>query len=344
MIRYHYIMTLTKRSKFLLALILISASSLIYIYINLKKTSPPATTTTTSSSPIPQIQSSVPLVQNTPLTQVTLDPNTPFPNLPNTLSVFTGTIQTPDIRTLAQALAHYFHITPVATASVWLNSTQDQFINVSPSSVSYGVDTNRLPQTVFGKLPPDLKTSLTTATQFVTSFPFWSNYVPDSSNIQFFSPSAAGEFSPASPTTAGLIQISFSPTLDNFPLIYSNSDIPLSILIGQNNQIIKISAQPQPISVSSIPVKTYYPLTRDQLISRLQTNQVQVLSGLENFIVTQNLKNYPPITIHHIFLEYRFDPQSRLVSPYFHLIGTAAGYTSIYSTIDLLTPAVATTP
>jgi hypothetical protein len=333
--------TLTKKSKIYLSLFSLSLISVIYIYSSLQKKTPPAIT-----SPLPQIQTTNPLIKNIPLTTVTFDPNTPFPEFPITLSTYTGDSNLLDITVVAQHMADYYKLKVTDNPVIWTNSQKTMTMTIPPKKtpLNLGFDSFTVPALFKGKNRPITTTAVANSSKFITAYDFWENLTPQISDIKYFTAST-GQYISVPMESASLIQIPFTQTLNNYPLYYSNSDLPqITVLAGQNSQIVKIDATLQNISVNPTSVHTYYTLTRDQVVSQIQSNNIQVLSGPDDYVISSNLKSFPPITINQISLEYRFDPQSKLIAPYFRLSGLVSPQKDVVVPMTLIMSAVNLTP
>lgn len=311
-------MKTSKTKKIFLGLIAISLISTFYIFYIYQKNK--ARPNTNILPPVTSIKSSDPIKQNTPLSTINIDPDIEFPNIPLQLPVYSGQSSKQDLNTLVAALAKKFKLTQSDNKSLWFSADKSSYLSISidPPNITYEVNSSQSPPS---NNNPSLEKAQSTSQNFVNSIPAFKDLTSVTSEIKFIN-TATGEPVVSTKDSANLIAIPYSPILENYPLIFSDSaDHPLIIFIGANNQITKIIINPRPITVDSTPLNKYNTLNKDQVAEKLTNHQVQMIQGPSDYIVTNNLTSFPPITITNVSLEYRYDSTTQKISPYYKLTG-----------------------
>lgn len=186
---------------------------------------------------------------------------------------------------------------------------------------------------------PDLAAATTAATNFLTQQFGVSNYQAIPAHTQFLS--SAGHFDPVPESEATAVKLVFAPHLGGVPIVISNSSVmPIELFIDGNNQVRKVfffeqipQYQPLPeVEVFDVPTA----------ITQINQGQAAIIAFSQQKLLQVSLKQITSAQLTKVFLEYRSDPNSRLLVPYYRFVGTAVNDLEDTLDIELITPAVVT--
>ena len=225
---------------------------------------------------------------------------------------------------LAERLAAYFRLTKsVKLVNLWTNSDSSQYLSYSPAAqtITYQVDLGLRPSAYQGKNPPFLKAAQDTATQFLANFPEWRDLVLEKSGVEYLTAGDA-HYEPGTPDLYHVINIPFSRSVDGFPIRVAGTLVPeVTLQIGQNNSITRLIVSAQNIS-SLAPLKTATVLPPSEAVKLVASGQTQLIHSNYQDAAMFTLDSLPPVTIYAVSLEYRLEPASGLLAPYYTLTGT----------------------
>ena len=146
-----------------------------------------------------------------------------------------------------------------------------------------------------------------------------------------------------SPAEADVVQIPFAYTLDNLPIFYANrSEYPFILYVTGDNKVGKVFFYPQSLRYTSLSKNDT--LTIDQAIANINRNQGAIVSFTQDEGSENVLAEIKSAKLTNVTMEYRLDPDSNILYPFYRFSGTAQNATNVTLAIELITPAVATTP
>ena len=143
--------------------------------------------------------------------------------------------------------------------------------------------------------------------------------------------------STANPT---FLEIKLIPQVNEYPLIYSSQTEPFNIFYLNANYVIN-KAIFSPISFDIISESRASTLTLDQAIEQINLGNLTVInvySDITNPTVDLDLER---INFTKVILEYRFNPSTNTILPYFHFTGVEDNDLGRQN-IEVITPAIVT--
>ncbi len=145
----------------------------------------------------------------------------------------------------------------------------------------------------------------------------------------------------APPEKANSVKVNFAYSINGFPLFFSKErDFPFQVMVNHANEIFRVDFFPQFIAPR---------VTGQRSVISLQTAVTQIQQGkaaviAANFTKEQlKLAELKNVTLTDVSLEYRLDPSTQVIFPFFRFIGTATNEIGDNLTVEIITPAVATT-
>lgn len=293
-------------------------------------------------SATPQPVSSPPLKLSNPqfaaiqITQLSLSDSFQLPQLPN-LTVYDAKVETQNLDQLAQSLATKFNLQKVSS-DFWASADSSQFVSLTDTNILYAVDGNKNPSVYTGPNPPQPNPAIQSASAFISSLPGLGNLILEPASLRYFNFSA-GHLEDAKPSDFNLIQLSFSQSVDQTPIRHESIDFPpATILVGQNNQVVKIEIISQP-QLTLTKQNDYPPVTRSQLENAVASDSLQIIDLYSTPPLTQLLTQLPPTTITNATLEYRYSSQISQVFPFLRLTGLST-YDGSPLYVTFITPAI----
>jgi hypothetical protein len=261
------------------------------------------------------------------------------PTFPSSLTVATYQPSSAATTDLLTPLITKYSLTPhPAVPNLWSSSTQSLFWRTSTNVVELSLIT---PTTIEASGPFPTSEAVNTTAQFITdNLPFLNGVVPLSDKVIHFS----GDFELVRTTNlneATQMVIPFAYQIEGLPvMVGTTSSFPAEVFIDRNRTILKIIFSPVPLS---------YTLTPAQRVISLD-EAVANINNQKGTIIGYNLESGTDISLGQIqqgeltqvIMEYRLDPTSNLIYPFYHFAGkvqTPSGETAL----EVITPAIVTT-
>jgi len=327
------------RHKFILGLFLLSLISVVYLTTQLKKTPNTPVQPASDNIPLPTTNSQY---QKYPLQKISYSPNIVFPDIPTTLSSHKAEEIPLSLNSLAQKISEFYKLPQNKNApDIWNTETGYQYVLLDRLNqiVTYQLDSNQKPEFFTGNKNPSVNESIQSATQFLEKLGILSNYSTSPQDTKFFL-FGTSHIEPIDQRGGNLVEINFTPKLNSLPIYKDSFYHPaVSILVGQNNTVVKAQISPLNISVSE-PIRDYYLLNKDELLINLNSFPPQIIEAPINILISYKLEKYPEITINETSLEYRYNSVSKKLTPYYRLVGTFITNDKQKHSATFITPAV----
>lgn len=258
-------------------------------------------------------------------------------SVPTTLPIYQNQTLPINLKQIAAAIAQNNNLISQNPAS-WISSDQSEsvYFNEQQHQIIYGINSNLNKNAYRGSFPPDLNSAVSSAQSWVNSL-LGISASPDLENINYFTYSA-GESLPAAPANAEIIQISFYLTLDNYPIYYSASPVPIAIIsVAQENRIVKAQLNPfeiKPVNPQNSPLYSF-----PELVSQLESGRGEIISAPPQIPFGQNGKPVS-INITAAQIQYRLKPQNNNLEPYILFTGAADISDTLSNKVKILLPLI----
>ncbi len=178
-----------------------------------------------------------------------------------------------------------------------------------------------------GKAYP-VETLVTKAQDFMSLTKFSPTYLAQNLKIEYFR-SDGNHYETGSNTDFSLTTVPFAPAIDNIPVIIDSLDIdPVSLSVNINGEIEKAYFQDKLVKIGEITESTKL-ISFDLLKERVAKNEFQIIGASSSSPYVTSITDVPNIEIQKIVLQYRFNTESKIISPYFHLTGVSPSGESI---------------
>lgn len=329
-------MTINFRSKktLVFGLAIVSLLSIVYLAFNIQ---PKPNTKPSTALQVPSYNQPLESLQKTITVNFT---KVALPTLPQTLNIYEGSKNSSNIEQIAATLATKYGLTQIPNIQDWSNSDQSVVLSSenNSSSLSLLVSSHQKPNFYTGPSKPTLEGAIESSTKLATSLNIINNPKPLPEQAKYFKYSG-DHIDNSTSSNFDLVEIPFTETVNNYPFYLNGNPLPsLSIMVGQSNNMIKITVTPQPLILGKI-TKNLSPLNIDQLKNKLSQGDFQLLD-----IQTQEpvgiINTISNITISKISLEYRLNSSDGLVIPYFRITGTSTTNDTVPSETLVVTPAI----
>ena len=137
-----------------------------------------------------------------------------------------------------------------------------------------------------------------------------------------------------------LIEILFTQKLDDLSLRTSgHAKAPVRIIIGQENNIVRVMATPQFIKDTK-PYGNFNTLSQDEIKRQIIDGKGTVIDVSTERIVADQAKVIEKTIISRTILEYRYDGKTGLALPYLRLEGTSEVELNNQASVVILIPLI----
>lgn len=256
--------------------------------------------------------------QKIELNQITFSPSLVFPDVLANINIYAGSIIENDVNLMAKSLSDKFGLTKKYPGfDLWTDKT---------NTISVVVDTKNK-TLLFGSLKKigrvlPVATLIKNAQDFMSLTKFSPTYLAQDLKIEYFK-SDGNHYEAGTNTDFSLITVPFAPAINNIPVIIDSLDIdPVSLSVNINGEIEKAYFQDKLVKIGEITNSTKL-ISFDLLKERVAKNKFQIIGASSTSPYVTNITDVPNIEIQEIDLQYRFNTDSKIISPYFHLTGTS---------------------
>jgi len=256
------------------------------------------------------------------------------PEFPRELSI--AQVQTSDSDLATKLIADYGLVPNKNSALFWQGEEYALYYNEEATQYSFLVtsepeasETDRV----------EVSAARTVAQEFIsTYFPKTQLQILES-DIKYF----ADERQVSEPQQATHVQFPFTYQVDNFPIKVSSVNInPLVITINHDLKILRASFFPQAHTLQTVDKKPLISVTK--AIENLNLDHGAVISVFQKDSQEVDMTSLQVVTLNSATLEYRIDEILHIAYPFYHFFGTAVDAEGVSFEIEVVTPAVASTP
>lgn len=317
---------LSLKTKVFVGLVIILVVLLVILFFISSKTPPPPKTPPGPPSPTPyskfQIKSPIKPVREIKLPPLVLDTKLEIPSLPATLPIYSASLVNIDTNSTISQLIKYLKLDAKPVSSqTWSNPEKNRFLYLKSKQtiISYNIDSSADPQAYLGSNPPDIKSAINTARNFISTLSQLKDYTVNSEKITFLSiKKGSQEYFPTTQSKANLIQIPFTPVVNNTPVYNPTINTSYaSVVIGQRNQMVKFSFSTQVFDINLTSLGEYFTITGEDFNSHINSGDFDLI-GIPLEDIHENLSS---IFITQVTIKYLFHSESRQLIPYYYLEG-----------------------
>lgn len=256
--------------------------------------------------------------QKIELNEITFSQGLVFPTAPAEISLFSGSVIENDVNLMAKSLSDKFGLTKKYPGfELWIDKT---------NTISLVVD-NKNHTLLFSSLKKtgqiySVETLVKKAQAFIALTKFSPTYLAQEAKIEYFK-SDGNHYEAGTNTDFSLITIPFTPVINNIPVVINSLDIdPVSISVNINGEIEKAYFQDKLVKIGD-PTETTKIISFDLLRERVVKNKFQIIGASSTSPYVTSITDVPKTEIQEIDLQYRFNTETKIISPYFHLTGTS---------------------
>lgn len=142
------------------------------------------------------------------------------------------------------------------------------------------------------------------------------------------------------PTKAHMAFFPFSYALSGYPVVMGASNLlPVGITVDQNNQLTKVVFTPALLRISPVGKKST--LSLSQAVKNINNGQASITSAFQTEFKEIKLASITEGTLSSATLQYRLDPEHKLVYPFYIFKGTVKNDQNVELEVQISTPAVA---
>jgi len=306
--------------------VLLVISAVVQIYTPKTVTVPETSFTTTNSN------NTLPNLQNVTYTG-------PTPDFPTQFSIFSARTIVSQGQLVQELSAQYGLLKPFPEANFWVNGNLSLVFDPTTNSYTFTLKdlTNETLPIVDAARAEEVATSF-----LIQAFPDIS-LRPMMDQASYFVLGLEIEET-SSPAQATAINIPYTAQLDteNFPVVYEKATQPLFVVtIDGNNTVRLVIFYPQFQQYTRIDTKA--PISIDDALLQIQSGVASIISST---IVEANrvtMSELISATFTSVTVEYRLDPKSELLYPFYRFTGTATSANNITADVEVITPAIKTT-
>lgn len=285
------------------------------------------------------------IVTNTNNTNTTYD-NIKYqgitPQTPTELSVANFALSSTTLDEVLSQFITTYNLTDHINQNYWngknyslaLNPLSNQF-TLSKSQVLSAAPNTNLP--VFKKI--DYEQAKVMADKNISALFPNLQLVRTDEKTQFFR-SEALHYDKVAPDQADLIEFEYNYTINDIPVYYSNRFEPtVQILVNSNYEIEKLTFFPMFISineVSTMPVISVF----DAVAQINDHNLASLIVTLQEKAGQVNWSSMKSGTLHDAKLEYRYNPKSPIIYPFYRMTGDMITTSDENVKVEVITPAV----
>lgn len=147
------------------------------------------------------------------------------------------------------------------------------------------------------------------------------------------------------PSKATAVTIPYTAVLDseNFPVVAEKSNNSLfSITVDGDNTIRVLSFSPQFQQYTKIGVQP--PISIQEALTQIQNGVASIISASIIDFNRVQMSDLTAATFTNVTIEYRTDPQSGILYPFYRFAGIATSTSNVTADVNVITPAIKTTP
>jgi hypothetical protein len=227
------------------------------------------------------------------------------------------------------------------TGNLWAGNTYS--FSYDPSSQQYALTSNFFPDfsaSSAGTLSKEQAVRVATG--------FIEKYLQSSSKtetkpelLQFYSGDADLERS--SEQEASWIMVPFSYFIDGYPVLFKNVPaLPFSVLIDKDYRVKRFDFFP--FFINYTVFQKSKSLSVEQAIKNINNQKASVTSISNQQEGPLDLENIRSGKMRGGYIEYHYDESSKLIYPFYHFVGELTDAANRKYTVDVITPAIETTP
>lgn len=182
-------------------------------------------------------------------------------------------------------------------------------------------------------LPQLVAKANTAAKTIFPSVPFVS--FPDKTQLLV----GGAEFSPATTDDATHIQVPFGPSFYQIPVVLQyDRALPMMMYLDAKGIVTKIVARP---FTAEFKASTQHPtLSIQEALQEIERGNASIIDSYSETTVTPKLDKVVRGEFTNATLEYRIDPDTNSLIPYYHFVGTLVNYDNDIFAANVITPAV----
>jgi hypothetical protein len=256
--------------------------------------------------------------QKVEVDQITFSPNLVFPATPSEIKIYSGSIIENDVNLMAKSLVDKYSLDKKYPGfDLWTDKTNTISLVVDNKNKTLLFSSLRKSNIIFG-----VESLLKKAQAFMSLTKFSPTYLFQNSKIEYFK-SDGNHYEAGSNSDFSLITIPFAPVIDTIPVIIDSLDIePVTISVNINGEIEKAYFQDKLVKIGD-PTETVKLISYDLLKERVNKGKFQIIGASSTSPYVTSITDVPNIEIQEIDLQYRFNTETKIISPYFHLTGVS---------------------
>jgi len=264
----------------------------------------------------------------------------PTPDFPNQFSIFSATTVASDTDIVKTLSAKYGLLRPNTEANFWVNG--DMSLVHDTTTNTYSLTLKDLSNETLPVVDPTKAEEVATA-YLKDTFPEI-QLRPQMDQATYFVLGLEVEStSPQSQATA--VTIPYTAALDNedFPVFAAKTNTSLfSVTVDGQNTVRVISFSPQFQQYTKIGVQP--PISISDALTQIQNGVASIISASIVDFTRVQMSDLTAATFTDVAVEYRSDPQSGMLYPFYRFSGTATSANNVTADVSVITPAIKTTP
>lgn len=265
----------------------------------------------------------------------------PAVETPNEFSIFSAQRTLTKEAVIADLLAKYGLIKPSPDSNAWVNGNisliEDKTVGTLNLRLTLGNPAEQLPiinateaiqvaSTFLAQTFPEvsLRPMMETTSYYVYGLEPDSNVPPEEANI---------------------MNISYTPVLEseNYPVVFEKALYPaFTVAVDGKNTIRSVTFFP--VFSQYVKIDSKVPISVDEALAQIQTGVASIIDATIASNERVLLSQLTSAEFTSAEIEYREDPTTQLLYPFYHFRGTAKSDNNITATVSVITPAVKTTP
>lgn len=164
---------------------------------------------------------------------------------------------------------------------------------------------------------------------------------PIQNEVRFYS----SGFEALEPTTfdqAGVVVVPFSYMIESYPVHFQKAAaLPFAVAISKSGTIMSITFSPLQLTMSELGQKQI--VSQSEALRNVRGGKAAVIAAFQETSGKLDITTLKSIVFNEAKLQYRFDPNNSYTYPFYVLSGTATTAQGKQTSIEVLTPAIATT-
>lgn len=150
---------------------------------------------------------------------------------------------------------------------------------------------------------------------------------------------ADGEFDPATLGTATHLEIPYGPSFYQLPVLLElQPDFPLKIYVDATGLLIRLVATP--FTAKFEAESQWFSLSVQEALRQIEQGNARIVSSFSETTIMPNLDKVVRGELTSAVLEYRIDPTTKLLIPYYRFDGTLVNFDNDIFSAQIITPAV----